>query len=210
MLSDAPTGRGRPPRPESKTEETPRGAASLAELLTSDKLKRLALPYPGYLAAWRLVKGHGKCIQGVNGRSTHRGTLCYSFDFKLAVGTPVLAARGGTIAAVVDHFRGGGAKAHLAPGDLWPCGIQTGPTRDITTSRRRDLYIKSAKIGRGQQIAWSSNTGYAGGPRYISISWYAGGNVYVAHSLPKHEAVAVRGSTRVNCPPPLGARSSMS
>ena len=41
--------------------------------------------------------------------------LCYSFDFKLAEGTPVLAVRGGTIAAVVTHFSGGGAKAHLAP-----------------------------------------------------------------------------------------------
>ena len=87
MPRDAGDEAGRPPRPEAKTEETPRGAASLAELLTSEKLKRLALPYPGYLAAWRLVKGHGKCIQGVNGRSTHRGTLCYSFDFKLAVRT---------------------------------------------------------------------------------------------------------------------------
>ena len=71
--------------------------------------------YPSRFAAYRLATGHGRCIQGVNGQSTHRGTLCYSFDFKLAVGTPVLAVRGGVVAAVVDHFAGGGAKAHLAP-----------------------------------------------------------------------------------------------
>ena len=157
---------GRPPRPESKTEETPRGAASLAELLTSEKLKRLALPYPGYLAAWRLVKGHGKCIQGVNGRSTHRGTLCYSFDFKLAVGTPVLAARGGTIAAVVDHFRGGGAKAHLAPRANFVAVRHSDGSyaRYYHLKEKGSLYKVGERVGRGQQIAWSGNTGYTGGP----------------------------------------------
>ncbi len=157
---------GRPPRPESRTVEPPRGAAALAELLTSEKLKRLALPYPGYLAAWRLVKGHGKCIQGVNGRSTHRGTLCYSFDFKLAVGTPVLAARGGTIAAVVDHFRGGGAKAHLAPRANFVAVRHSDGSyaRYYHLKEKGSLYKVGERVGRGQQIAWSGNTGYTGGP----------------------------------------------
>ena len=84
---------GRPPRPESRTVEPPRGAAALADLLTSEKLKRLALPYPGYLAAWRLVKGHGKCIQGVNGRSTHRGTLTLVAGACRSSGVPLMTRR---------------------------------------------------------------------------------------------------------------------
>ena len=157
---------GRPPRPESKTTDLARGAAAVGDLLAGKSLRRLQLPYPGYLAAWRLVKGHGKCIQGVNGRSTHRGTLCYSFDFKLAVGTPVLAARGGVIAAVVDHFRGGGAKAHLAPRANFVAVRHSDGSyaRYYHLREKGSCYKVGERVERGQQIAWSGNTGYTGGP----------------------------------------------
>lgn len=87
----------------------------LSDLLDSSSLAVLRLPYAGKSAAWRFVSGHGRCIQGVNGLSTHRGTLAYSFDFKLAVGTPVRAVRAGWAVAAVSHFTAGGARAHLAP-----------------------------------------------------------------------------------------------
>ena len=100
------------------------------------------------------------------GGATHRGTLCYSFDFKLAVGTPVLAARGGTIAAVVDHFRGGGAKAHLAPRANFVAVRHSDGSyaRYYHLKEKGSLYKVGERVGRGQQIAWSGNTGYTGGP----------------------------------------------
>jgi murein DD-endopeptidase MepM/ murein hydrolase activator NlpD len=49
--------------------------------------------------------------QGTNGKYSHRGT--HAFDFLLPVGTPVLAARPGVVARVVDEYERGGARKSL-------------------------------------------------------------------------------------------------
>ena len=72
-------------------EYAPKGGTSVADLLGSEPLSSLHPPYPGRLvrpcpapavgqvvarrlarfrfaqAAWRMMSGHGRCIQGVNG-----------------------------------------------------------------------------------------------------------------------------------------------
>lgn len=50
--------------------------------------------------------------QGPNGSFSHRGQ--HSFDFLMPVGTPVLAAREGVVAFVVDRYERGGARKSLA------------------------------------------------------------------------------------------------
>ena len=132
------------------------------------------------------MSGHGRCIQGVNGASpgarargaatrerairsgasTHRGTLCYSFDFKLAVGTPVHAVRGGVVAAVVQHFSGGGAKAHLAPRANFVAVRHDDGSYARYYHLRTDgsLFKVGDSVEAGQHIAFSGNTGYTGGP----------------------------------------------
>ncbi|KAH8068074.1 peptidase [Aureococcus anophagefferens] len=179
-----------------------RAGTAIADLLGADSLCNLTLPYPGRLvrrrparrvpdappspqAAWRLMSGHGRCIQGVNGASpgarraapprarairsgasTHRGTLCYSFDFKLAVGTPVHAVRGGVVAAVVQHFSGGGAKAHLAPRANFVAVRHDDGSYARYYHLRTDgsLFKVGDSVEAGQHIAFSGNTGYTGGP----------------------------------------------
>merc|ERR1712185_336282 len=52
--------------------------------------------------------GVGLCVQGNNGGDTHVQELRFAFDFALPIGTPVLAAADGIVAASVGGFRGGG------------------------------------------------------------------------------------------------------
>ena len=49
-----------------------------------------------------------RLVQGVDGGITHDGLSRYAFDFGMPVGTPVFAARGGTVLQVVDGFPEGG------------------------------------------------------------------------------------------------------
>lgn len=165
-------------------------AGCVADLVDSSALGKLNLPFPSKTAAWRLVSGHGRCIQGVNGASTHRGTLAYSFDFKLAIGTPVMAVRAGWVAAAVSHFAGGGARAHLAPRANFVA------LKHDDGSYSRYYHLKSAKLAvgdrveRGQVIGYSGNTGYTGGPHL---------HFDVVDVLPEETSVLTVGDQDVPC-----------
>jgi len=50
-----------------------------------------------------------KCTQGYNGKYSHQGSDLYAIDFKMPVGTPIHAARGGVIAKIKDVSSKGGA-----------------------------------------------------------------------------------------------------
>lgn len=73
-------------------------------------LRLLARPYAFPLpadAAWHLTQGFG-------GRASHRDPANFhALDFATAEGTPVLAARAGTVMQVVDTFREGGTVGAL-------------------------------------------------------------------------------------------------
>ena len=70
-------------------------------LLPPTQLRPYAFPLPAD-ADWRLTQGFG-------GRASHRDPANFhALDFAAAKGTPVLAARAGTVMQVVDHFREGG------------------------------------------------------------------------------------------------------
>ena len=103
------------------------------------------------------------------------------------MGTPVLAARGRTIAAVVDHFRGGGARRIWLLGLIsWPYGTLTVPMRDIITSRKKDLCIRSANESEeANKLLGLVTRGYTGGPHlhFDLVNLLTGGNVYAAHRL---------------------------
>lgn len=65
-----------------------------------------AFPLPAD-AAWRLTQGFG-------GRASHRDPAnWHALDFAAAHGTPVLAARAGTVMQVVDGFTEGGTESAL-------------------------------------------------------------------------------------------------
>lgn len=138
----------------------------LAELMSTAEMNELILPFPAKSSFWRRVSGHGRCIQGVDGSSTHRGTLAYSFDFQLAVGTPVKAVRGGWIAAVVSHFGKGGAKQYLAPrANFVAVKHDDGSYARYYHLKKKGVpHSLGTRVEAGQVVGYSGNTGYTGGP----------------------------------------------
>ena len=112
----------------------------------------------------RLLHSHGKCIQGNNGASTHRGTLSYGFDFLMDVGSPVLAARKGVVAAAVQHFGEGGGDSRFAPRANF-VAIRHGDgsySRYYHLKKNGVLVRVGERVSAGQPIALSGNTGFTG------------------------------------------------
>ena len=112
----------------------------------------------------RLLHSHGKCIQGNNGASTHRGTLSYGFDFLMDVGSPVLAARKGVVAAAVHHFGEGGGDSRFAPRANF-VAIRHGDgsySRYYHLKKNGVLVRVGERVSAGQPIALSGNTGFTG------------------------------------------------
>lgn len=70
-----------------------------------DETARYAMPFGGDEA--RLLG------QGVDGGVTHVGVYRYAFDFDMPEGTPVLAARAGTVVRVIDGFERGAFDPNL-------------------------------------------------------------------------------------------------
>ena len=118
--------------------------------------------------AWPLATHVLRVAQGWGGGFSHADDENrHAVDFAVPEGTPVLAARDGTVMQVEARFAGGGLGsvdaidranfvrilhedgtmalyAHLAPG-----GVQVRP---------------GERVRRGQRIGTSGNTGYSGGP----------------------------------------------
>ena len=76
------------------------------------------------------------------------------------------AVRGGVVAAVVQHFSGGGAKAHLAPRANFVAVRHDDGSYARYYHLRTDgsLFKVGDSVEAGQHIAFSGNTGYTGGP----------------------------------------------
>lgn len=74
--------------------------------LPPEQRRPYAFPLPAE-AAWRLTQGFG-------GRASHRDAANFhALDLAAAEGTPVLAARAGTVMQVIDSFHEGGMEARL-------------------------------------------------------------------------------------------------
>ncbi|EPG64804.1 M23 family metallopeptidase [Leptospira wolffii] len=103
---------------------------------------------------------------GYNSGNDHRGDAAYSLDFTLAEGTPLLAARNGTVVETEDKYTLGEKDPSLIDkanriviehpdgtvaiyGHLKPQGV---------------LVKRGDKVIAGQRIGFSGNTGYSSGP----------------------------------------------
>ncbi|KAL1496891.1 hypothetical protein AB1Y20_001389 [Prymnesium parvum] len=108
----------------------------------------------------------GCCVQGNHGASSHHGELRFAFDWAMPVGTPVLAAREGVVAAVCDHFRAHGRRVE----DKAKANYVAVRHSDGLYSRYYHLKHGGARVAlgerveQGQLIALSGNTGFSGGP----------------------------------------------
>mmetsp|Transcript_62111 Transcript_62111/g.140498 ORF Transcript_62111/g.140498 Transcript_62111/m.140498 type:complete len:372 (+) Transcript_62111:90-1205(+) len=124
------------------------------------------LPFNRASAADRRLKGAGLCIQGNHGASTHQGTLEYAFDFRLPVGTPIVASRDGVVAAIVSHFVKGGLDVRYRPrANFVAIQHADGTYARYFHLRHNGVTVKKGdRIAAGDPIGLSGNTGYSSTP----------------------------------------------
>ncbi len=125
---------------------------------------RYRMPFGGLEA--RLVS------QGNNGTFTHNGAHAYAFDFAMPVGTPVLAARSGTVVMVNDGYtKHGISDDYLAKANAV---YVLHDDRTVATYAHLDPGAgvrEGMRIRVGDVIGFSGNTGYSTGPHLHFSVW---------------------------------------
>lgn len=108
----------------------------------------------------------GELVQGVDGAHTHIDELRYAYDFALPVGTPVLAARRGVVAATCDEFTAGGPHPDLrARANHLAIRHEDGLySRYYHLAFGSILVSAGEAVEAGQPVAASGNTGFSSGP----------------------------------------------
>lgn len=124
----------------------------------------LSLPFKRASATERRLKGTGLCIQGNFGQSTHVGTLKYALDFRMPVGTLIVAVRRGIVAAVVSHFTKGGLDSSLRP----RANFVAVQHQDGTYARYFHLKHEGALVSKGDKVEASDPLGYSGNTGFSS------------------------------------------
>ena len=119
-------------------------------------------------AAFAAVPRHGwgKLVQGNGGKTSHTGSLFYAFDFSLPIGTEVVAARAGVVAAVRDEFTKGGPDPSMKAKANFVVVRHEDGTYARYWHLRHDsaLVRKGEAVAEGQVLASSGNTGFTYGP----------------------------------------------
>ncbi len=107
-----------------------------------------------------------RVCQGFNDKPTHHGDYAYSIDWIMPEGTPVCAARGGTVVNVVDHYSGGGFKDEFLNKNNTVQILHDDGTVALYNHIKKDGAV--VKIGdtvkSGDVIAYSGNVGYSQSP----------------------------------------------
>jgi murein DD-endopeptidase MepM/ murein hydrolase activator NlpD len=103
--------------------------------------------------------------QGIGGKLSHQGQEHFAFDFLMPIGTPVLAAREGVVAWVVDGFREG----RLDPALMQKANfvVVLHPDGTFATYAHLDAGIPvvvGQRTGAGEEVGRSGDTGYSDGP----------------------------------------------
>ena len=106
-----------------------------------------------------------RLIQGFNGSDTHMEGMRYALDFAMPEGTPILAARGGTVVHVQDGFEKGGVDPDL----LQRANIVVVAHGDGTVASYGHLspgilVSVGGSVAEGDLLAYSGATGFAGQP----------------------------------------------
>lgn len=104
--------------------------------------------------------------QGFHGEFTHTGNDAYAVDFEMPEGTPVLAARGGTVDWVVDRYDGGGVDPRFRDQvNLVLVRHPDGTYGEYVHLRKGGVRVKPGQsIKAGDLVGYSGNVGYTRGP----------------------------------------------
>lgn len=119
--------------------------------------------------AYRLPFESGESFevyQGYNGKISHFGPEKYALDFSMAVGTPVVAARGGQVVSVKDDSnRGGPTAAYKEYGNFIRILHEDGTVADYYHFRQYGVEVAlGQQVAEGQLLGYSGNTGHSTGP----------------------------------------------
>ena len=109
----------------------------------------------------------GECIQSNNGNDTHTEELRFAYDFSLPIGTPVLAAADGEVAAAVGSFHGGGrgTKENRARANYVAVRHANGLYSRYYHLQHGGVAVSvGQRVVAGQVIGYSGNTGFSGAP----------------------------------------------
>jgi len=125
---------------------------------THDDSASYVLPYPA---------GQSFPVsQGFHGKYSHTGGDCYSIDFKMPEGTPVHAAREGTVVgAKSDSNIGGGNKKYEWDANFILIRHSDGTFGHYVHLQKGGVKVKVGDtVTAGQLIGYSGNTGHSTGP----------------------------------------------
>lgn len=110
----------------------------------------------------------GSISQGFHGEASHQDAAnAYAVDFALLLGTPVLAARGGTVMEVVDGFPddGGARAADVDKANLVRILHEDGSMAVYAHLMQDSVTVKPGQwVAPGAVIGQSGNSGYSRGP----------------------------------------------
>lgn len=123
-------------------------------------------PDPDYLYAFPFGGTQPRrLIQGVGGDLTHQGLHYYAFDFVMPIGTPVLAARDGTVLAVFDGFPAGGFRKKYENRANRVVVLHADGTLALYGHLSSGVRVKEgARVEVGDLLGFSGNSGYSEGP----------------------------------------------
>ncbi len=128
-----------------------------------DEAARYRIPFGG--------KAPRRLTQGGNGGFSHRGRTAY--DFRMPVGTPILAARGGVVAKVVDVYTRGGRRRSLAgKANRVMIAHDDGSVALYVHLSKGAVVSTGDRVVAGQRLGLSGNTGYTTGP-HLHFEVYA-------------------------------------
>jgi len=143
-------------------------------------LALLLLLFAGSFAAWYLLTGPRNlaqyppasaspyllpwtagevflCIQSNHAVVSHRGRTEFAYDFVMPVGTDVRAARGGTVARVVEHHDGAGRDK---PNNLVAVDHGDGTVGYYLHLKREGAFVEEGEtVAQGEVIAHSGHVG---------------------------------------------------
>jgi murein DD-endopeptidase MepM/ murein hydrolase activator NlpD len=124
---------------------------------THDDAVRYRLPYP--LEMPRMLS------QGVDGPFTHQGRESYAFDFAMPIGSPVVAARDGTVVRVHDGFSKGGLDNRFVMHANEVLVLHADGTFGVYTHLSKGVPVHEGQVVKqGDVIASSGDTGLTAGP----------------------------------------------
>lgn len=105
-------------------------------------------------------------VQGFGGGWSHRGGSKYAVDFAMPVGTPVHAARDGTVVqAVAHHTRGGASRRFIEFANYIVVLHSDGTTGEYHHLMRDGIEVEVGDAVRsGDLLGYSGNTGFSSLP----------------------------------------------